>query len=235
MHEQQPRPEPGAGGEKPLEQQQEELPRHEDVRPTTGPELSDDLEPRTPEEGHRLQPCPRIWVGSLADYNAGRLHGAWIDAAQEAEELQAAIQGLLDASPTAGAEEWSIFDADDFGGVHLDELPNLWVMSEVARGIGEHGYAFAGWVAVAGASPERLARFESAYLGLWESAEDYAANLLEELGYTELLDTALPAHVREYVQLDIVQFARDLERGGQIVTYPTLGRDRVYVYDGMAL
>ena len=35
------------------------------------------------------QPSSAIYVASLADYNNGVLHGAWIDAAREPAEIQA--------------------------------------------------------------------------------------------------------------------------------------------------
>lgn len=35
-------------------------------------------------------PCPQIWIASLADYTNGRLHGPWIDAAQDPEDLEQA-------------------------------------------------------------------------------------------------------------------------------------------------
>ncbi len=38
---------------------------------------------------------PEIWVGSLADYNAGVLHGVWLDATLEPDELAAAVQFML--------------------------------------------------------------------------------------------------------------------------------------------
>lgn len=41
----------------------------------------------------------RIYVASLADYNAGRLHGEWIDAHQTADELHSAVTAMLAASP----------------------------------------------------------------------------------------------------------------------------------------
>ena len=36
-------------------------------------------------------PSPRIYVASLSDYNAGRLHGVWIDAAEELDEIWSQI------------------------------------------------------------------------------------------------------------------------------------------------
>jgi len=53
----------------------------------------------------------RIYVASLSDYNAGRLHGAWIDATQDADEIEAEVQEMLAASPEPIAEEWAIHDS----------------------------------------------------------------------------------------------------------------------------
>lgn len=38
---------------------------------------------------------PRIYVASLSDYNAGVLHGAWIDANQSADQIQAEVSAML--------------------------------------------------------------------------------------------------------------------------------------------
>ncbi len=48
---------------------------------------------------------PRIYVACLASYNAGRLHGAWIDAHQEPEAITAEVWKMLASSPTLHAEE----------------------------------------------------------------------------------------------------------------------------------
>jgi hypothetical protein len=59
-----------------------------------GGESSDSPRPeREPQER------PQIYVASLSDYNDGRLHGAWIDAAQDAEQLAEAVRAMLDHSP----------------------------------------------------------------------------------------------------------------------------------------
>jgi len=41
---------------------------------------------------------PRIYVASLADYNAGRLHGRWIDANQSADSIRDEIAQMLTES-----------------------------------------------------------------------------------------------------------------------------------------
>lgn len=38
---------------------------------------------------------PRIYVASLSDYNAGNLHGVWIDANQSAEQIHAEVAEML--------------------------------------------------------------------------------------------------------------------------------------------
>lgn len=40
------------------------------------------------ESGHH----PEIWVGSLSDYNNGRLYGAWLDATLDPDELHHAVE-----------------------------------------------------------------------------------------------------------------------------------------------
>jgi antirestriction protein len=64
-------------------------------------------------------PEPRIYVASLSDYNAGRLHGRWIDAAQGVEAVEAEIVDMLGESRQLVAEEWAIHDYDDFGDIRL--------------------------------------------------------------------------------------------------------------------
>lgn len=49
---------------------------------------------------------PRIWVACLASYNAGTLHGTWIDADQSADGLYAEVQTMLDASPENRTCQW---------------------------------------------------------------------------------------------------------------------------------
>lgn len=50
----------------------------------------------------------RIYVACLAAYNNGILHGAWIDAQQSVEAINADIQKMLRASPIEGAEEYAV-------------------------------------------------------------------------------------------------------------------------------
>ncbi|HXK39588.1 MAG TPA: antirestriction protein ArdA, partial [Candidatus Paceibacterota bacterium] len=49
---------------------------------------------------------PRIYVASLADYNAGRLQGRWIRADQPSDDIYREIQAMLAESEIPEAEEW---------------------------------------------------------------------------------------------------------------------------------
>ncbi len=48
----------------------------------------------------------RIYVACLASYNAGILHGEWIDASDDPEEMQASIDAMLSRSRQPDAEDW---------------------------------------------------------------------------------------------------------------------------------
>ncbi len=154
---------------------------------------------------------PEIWVGSLSDYNNGRLHGVWLDATLDHDELRDAIAFMLRNGYDTNAEEWSIFDYDDFCGLDLGEYESLDVVSRVAGGIAEHGEAFAQWVEYVGErTEEALGRFEDHYLGKFESTEAYVANLLEECdGYS--FEEFVPEWLKPYVKIDVELLARDTE------------------------
>ena len=51
----------------------------------------------------------RIYIACLASYNAGYLHGAWIEC-DDLETLEKGRDQVIQTSPVAGAEEWAIHD-----------------------------------------------------------------------------------------------------------------------------
>jgi antirestriction protein len=154
---------------------------------------------------------PRIYVASLSDYNAGMLHGDWIAADQELDELIEAVQAMLERSPSVGAEEFAIHDFEGFGHYRPGEYDSLDWISRVARGIVEHGPAFGAWAEQSNYDEDDLARFEEAYLGEWSSVERYAEELLDDLGHLSAVDEAVPEMLQPYVRVDIRAFAHDLE------------------------
>lgn len=171
---------------------------------------------------------PKIYVASLSDYNAGVLHGTWIDADQEVEDLQDAITGMLEASPTdPRAEEWAIHDFEGFNGLHLGEWENLAHVSKIAKGIREHGEPYAHWATLVSEDDE-LDQFEERYLGRWPTRTDYAADVLDDLGLYDQVEKSVPENLRPYVTLDAEGFGRDLELGGDITVIE--GSGSVYIF-----
>lgn len=190
-------------------------------------------QPQAPARAER-EPTdgPRIYVASLSDYNDGRLHGAWLDAAAEPDELQAGINSMLGRSPMPGAEEWACHDHDGFGPLHLGEYEDLATISKIGLGIAEHGPAYAHWAAICGThDADDLDRFEDVYLGHWNSVEAYAEELLDDLGLEDLLDREIPEHLQAYVTVDIEGFARDLEYSGDVTA--SEGDHGVYLFDNL--
>lgn len=190
-----------------------------------------ELPPQPPEPAEaEPKEQPRIYAASLSDYNAGILHGAWLDVTGDVDELHRGIQAMLAASPTTArfgepAEEWAIHDYDSWYGLRLGEYEAVERLCTIAAGIAEHGEAFAVWVGNEYRSTEDLASFEDAYLGSWESIEAYAEQLLDDLGIdTEELG---PEQLRPYIHFDLPAFARDLAGELNVVA----GEHGVYVFE----
>ena len=119
-----------------------------------------------------------IDVASLADYNNGNLHGRWIDADQDPEDISAEIAEMLKTSKMPLAEEWAIHDHEGFGGFQLSEFESMETVSSLAKGIAEHGIAFAKWAQYIGTT--EMFEFEDHYLGSWGSISEYAEEMVPE-------------------------------------------------------
>jgi antirestriction protein len=150
---------------------------------------------------------PRIYVASLSDYNAGTLHGAWIDADQDADAIAEEVREMLASSTEGHAEEWAIHDYEGFDSIKLGEWESFETVSTIAKALEEHGPAWAAYYDNQGGL-ERVDSFEDDYCGEWDSIEDYAQELAGELG-------AVPSDVSwPCTCIDWERAARDLELGG---------------------
>jgi antirestriction protein len=121
----------------------------------------------------------RIYVASLSDYNAGRLHGRWIDADIGVDAIEAEVKAMLAESPEAKlcqwcgddieihatgarqercrgwfpgiAEEWAIHDFDgDLAGIGLTENETFEHVATLAEFLTDKGAAGAAWLGVMG-------------------------------------------------------------------------------------
>ena len=181
-------------------------------------ERDDDASRSETRSGHH----PEIWVGSLSDYVAGHLHGVWLDATLDAEELQAAVQFMLRNGYDRHAEEWAIMDYSDFCGAALGEYESLETVSRIAQGIAEHGEAFAKWCGYLGTTNmgEVERTFQDAFEGKFESMQAYVQHILSETDFNERLEEALeviPDDLRGYISIDTKQLAHDWEMALHVV------------------
>jgi len=127
---------------------------------------------------------PRIYVACLASYNAGKLHGAWIDNVTDAEQVREGIAAILKTSPERGAEEWAIHDHEGFAGVDIGENPDLDALATLAERLEDDSYgeAFAAWVDHTGADWDDTSGFQDAYNGEYDSERDFAEQFAEDIG-----------------------------------------------------
>ena len=179
---------------------------------------------------------PRIYLASLTDYNAGVLHGKWVDADHPAETLGEAAQEMLAESPTAAsygepAEEWAIHDFEGFGNVRLREYQSLDEVSELAQGIVEHGAAFGvWWEDIRDMAPEDDPdhSFEQRFEGEFSSTTEWAESMLDDMGVSLDYFPGVPEGLWPYVQLDVEGWVRDMEINGEIQVVE--GGRGVYVF-----
>jgi len=165
---------------------------------------------------------PQIYVAALGAYNAGSLHGDWIDATQDPEEIRAEIQEILRTSPEPGEEEWAIHDYDGFGELKLGEFESIETVSEVAKLIKEHGPVFSALISHVGGIrhlDEALRFMNEGYQGEYDSAADWAEQFAE--------DTGAPIETyRQYIDWERV--AHDAELGSDIFVVQVDGRAHVF-------
>ncbi len=156
---------------------------------------------------------PRIYVACLAAYNNGYLHGVWIDADQDADEIRDAIAAMLARSPIERSEEYAIHDYEGFEGVTISEYAGIDSVARMAAFIAEHGTLGAGLLEqFSGDMDQAESTLEDCYHGQFTSLADY----MEELT-TETVTS--PEALRYYV--DWEGMARDAEMSGDLFTIET--------------
>lgn len=164
---------------------------------------------------------PRIYVADLAAYNAGTLHGTWLDATDDIESIQGQVRELLAASPEPFAEEYAIHDFEGFDGFELTEYTCLARVHEIACFIDEHP-DLAGPVLAhfGGDLDDARAAIEEDYAGEYASTSDFVAELTEQT-------SDVPEHLAPYIDYDAM--GRDLALNGDIVTVET-GFEQVHIF-----
>jgi len=144
----------------------------------------------------------RIYVACLAAYNSGILHGAWIDALQDASAIRAEIRAMLATSPEDYAEEWSIHDYEGFEGAPIVEYQGIDTVVEIAAFIAEHGALGGKLLAHFNSLETGRDTLEDHYAGEYKSLTEFAQKITEET-------TQIPEALQFYI--DYEAMARDLE------------------------
>ena len=160
---------------------------------------------------------PRIYIADLAAYNAGILHGIWIDACQDIEDIQKQVRELLENSPVEDSEEYAIHDFEGFGSVRLSEYQGIYSAHEIACFIEQHGELGAELLNYFHENMEEaLTALEDHYAGCHTSLEDFVQELTEET-------TDIPENISFYI--DYSRMAYDMEVSGDIYTIETGARE----------
>lgn len=164
----------------------------------------------------------RIYVACLAAYNSGYLHGKWIDATQDLDDIQDEVNAMLEASPVEEeAEEYAIHDHEGFDGYPIGEYEGLENAHKIACFIEEHeGIGSELLIQFNGDIDEATKAIEENYCGCYASVADYAQELTEGTG-------DIPKHLEFYI--DYNRMAYDMEVSGDIFTIE-VGHGEVHIF-----
>lgn len=154
-----------------------------------------------------------IYVASLADYNAGRLVGAWISLNNKTyDEVMQEIQEMLKKSKEEVAEEWAIHDYES--PFAISEYENIRELMDIVTAYDNCDADNAAKNAAAKVfDKDDLEKvydnFWDYYQGQYDTLEGYAEELAINCGY---LDDNKNNPLFGYI--DWKRFARDLEFDG---------------------
>ena len=156
---------------------------------------------------------PPIFVAGISKRKDGDLRAAWTDAAQYIADTERRI--ALWMRHLSALSEESGRDETRPGFLCVGDRSSLGFIGAMAAGLIEHGQAFAAWARQAGSDPDMFSRFKDAYLGQWESAEQFAEQMLEYLrpDGTEQSDTG---ESRPDSHGDAQELAHELQQRGDI-------------------
>ena len=155
----------------------------------------------------------RIYVADLAAYNNGKLHGVWINATDDMDDIWNQVNQMLAESPEGFAEEYAIHDYEGFEGYALSEYEGLEAAHKIACFIEEYP-DFGGELLnnFGGDLEEAKTAAEENYCGCYKSLADFAEELTEDT-------TQIPENLAYYI--DYERMGRDMELSGDIFTIET--------------
>ena len=134
---------------------------------------------------------PKIYVACLSAYNNGYLHGLYIDATQEPDDILDDIKWMLSWSPVINiepCEEWAIHDYECWEGIKLSEYEDIERVSKLAQLLAEYGKAYAIYYEHYGEEYATEEDFQDRYLGEYEDKEDFVYQSWENDGRIQQLE-----------------------------------------------
>ena len=138
----------------------------------------------------------KIYVACLESYINGILHGRWIDATKEVDDIESEITVMLKESSFREAEEWAIHDYDGFGDLRLGEYPSLTSIHKIALFLQEHEDFGAKLLSYTGDDIDYAQTLiEDSYLGKYENIAHYAREMTESC-------MTIPHGIEHYVDYD---------------------------------
>lgn len=182
-------------------------------------------EPETEEGGPE---DPKVWIGALAAYNAGFLHGSWVQMNRDLDGVYRDRDEILRSSPEPAEEEWYIGDHENYEPLRIGEYESLEVLHAIAEGIDEHGEPFTYYLDLFGGwdtdTPdeirERAHKFDDYYCGHYDSLEDFVYQEIEDVGIESAVNAFKEDHdfYGQYVKFDYDAYMRDLDANGLYFT-----------------
>jgi antirestriction protein len=157
---------------------------------------------------------PRIYVADLAAYNAGYLHGEWIDLeGLTTEDVHERVQKILAEGTAKYAretlsvhEEWAIHDYEGFGPIRIEEYSSFETVVAHAERLAGEPDKYAAWMED-GRDPED---FDPDQVhGPYESESDYVDQWIDgvygSMDISEAIVNAVSAVVGDYHKADIAK------------------------------
>lgn len=165
---------------------------------------------------------PKIYVSCLASYNNGILHGRWVEASSDVEEMQEEVNAMMRESPMPDAEEWAIHDYEDMP-KSLGEFSGLQAVADYVTFLEEHkGFSEGDLRAIYeefGDYQEADEAMRDRFVTICASFEDYANEAADEAIACHTSDGEAPQFLINY--FDYEAFARDLVHDHHVVDVPS--------------
>ena len=165
-------------------------------------------QPPTTREGseeHEQEPKenPRIYVASLSDYNAGRLHGSWLDAAQSAEALWLASARCWRRHQSRSPKSGPSMTSSPLATCVYRSMSPWKRVSEIRLGIRAWSRVRSLGVSILSAmSGTAFHQFEECYMGQLGFATEYAESILDSFGLWQAIEEAVPEPLQPYIRID---------------------------------